>query len=365
MKIFWQRLWQILSSVLIKKRDYLKEIEETIEAFRLMSERKQREHFRVSSRSVENNLVEGDFDNKVHIKYLMRFIKVIKTRIFFPKTDDVNYMKLISAYTSVHAEIGRFINELYGIEKIKEDDFLNILNHEDRVNLTAILKSALVSFRVTINRRSSFNEHKKFATSRKSVFALQKDDIKKIINKTLQKIPEPGKIYKLKIFSEIFKRKAEEYRNNAKGFLMLAIMLIVFAFVFAFAQGISKFDIELPQKYNVDSNAFYIYLILESLFRGKLLFSVIALTGFFYCLRFYAASNHNAIICDQRANTLESFEALYENVEEDKERLLVVEKVVNSVTEHLPTGFSKQQSDSGVGGIVSSLLSLVGRSSGR
>ena len=67
------------------------------------------------------------------------------------------------------------------------------------------------------------------------------------------------------------------------------------------------------------------------------------LVGLFACIRFYAASNHNAIVCDQRANTLKSYKALRDAAGTMmKERLLVLQKVLNSATDHQPTGFSKQ-----------------------
>ena len=357
-KNLWQGLWQTQSDSQSKERNYLKEIEQAIESFRLMSMEEQRKFFVVSSMFIENNLVEGNFDNKVHIKSLMRFVKIIKKNIFLPKLEPANFEKLNFIYIPIYLEIEGFINELYGVEKIKENRFLNILNNEDRVSINVALKRAIVQFVAIANQVNNtmptLEGREDFAANVKSLFTLEKNKIKKIIGEAMCKIAEQDKINKLKISSEVFKKKAKEYRNNSKRFLVSAVVLIVGTFLFVFYQ------VKPSAISDTGSGSFYTYLILENLLRGRLLLSIIVLTGFFYCLRFYAASNHNAIVCDQRANTLESFEALYENVEEDKEKLLVVEKVLNSATEHLPTGFSKLQSDSS-GGIVSSLASLLKR----
>ena len=362
-KKFWKRLWQMPSNLLIRKKNYLKEIEQTIELFRFMDEEEQKENFDWVSWSIEHDLVEGAFDNKVYIKYWMRFIKVIKTDIFLPDDNLKNFIKLISVYMPVCREIEQFISELRSVEEIKEDNFLSVLNHEDKINLNNIFKDALVSFRVTINELNDgeikFNEHKTIVAKEKRKCILRKHGIEKIISGALRKMPEQEKISKLQASSKIFKEKAKKYKNESAMFLFFAGMIAVVVLLVMLYKIFFGDNINLPERSgNVDSSAFYIYVILEILLGGRLLFSVIALAGFFYCLRFYAASNHNAIICDQRANTLESFEALYENVKVGKERLLVVEKVLNSATEHLPTGFSKLQSDSGGEGIVSSLASL-------
>ena len=373
MKEFWKRLWhtqnESQSNPPSHERDYLKEIEQRIEDFCFMNVEKQTEIFSNLSLSIRNDLAEGGLDSKVHIKYLMRLAKIIKIATFFRSSDIIKHIEQDPLYLPLLMCMQRFINELHGIEKIKEDDFLNVLNHEDKVSLNNTLMGSMGFFRVTMDRSSygTFNypQPNNFYTDAIEHFVRAENSIKEIIGKALQKITEQEKVNKLKIASEVFKKKAREYRKNAKRFLMSAAMLIMGVFVFIFLKAllgykIFEYNIISPQKSDIDNNAFYIYFILEILFSGRLLFSIIALTGFLYCLRFYAASQHNAIICDQRANTLESFEALYENVEEDKERLLVVEKVLNSATEHLPTGFSKQQSDSGVGGIdLSKLLSLV------
>ena len=345
------------------KKNYLKIIEKIIEKFRLMSEEKQREHFATFSELMENNLAEGGFDSKIYIKYWMHFFKIVKIRIFLLENDTENLIKIRTAYFSAIRQIEMFINELHGVEKIKENDFLNILNHEEKATLKFALITLARAFRTIMSKLNKkeldSNEDKKYFIKIKKNLALSENKIKKIIGGALRKVAEQEKINKLKIASEIFKEKAKKYKNDSETFLKLAILLTLIIFV----AMLYKDDMYLTPESDVDGSAFYVYFILENLLSGRLLFPIIALTSFFYCLRFYAANNHNAIICDQRANTLESFEALYENVGKGKkgeeERLEVVKKVLNSATEHLPTGFSKLQSDSSGGGIdLSKLLSL-------
>ena len=373
-KKIWKRLWQTQSDSPSHERDYIKEIEQAIEVFRLMNLEEQFKNFIPVSIFIENLLAEGGFDNKIQIKYFTRFVKIIKTKIFTPRGEVAKHIELDSVYLKAMSQVRRFINELRGVERIKEDRFLNILNHENKVIFNSALMSSVAFFRKIIDelndQKFTLDKFENFATKIGDIFMTKEDRIKEIIGEALKKIAEQDKINKLKIASDIFKNKAKKYRSNSRWFLTSAVLLPLAFFSFIFFQkffefDIFEYDIKFPQETNADSSAFYIYLILEILFRGRLLFSIIVLTGFFYCLRFYAASNHNAIICDQRANTLESFEALYENVGKGKkgeeEKLEVVKKVLNSATEHLPTGFSKQQSDSGGEGIVSSFASLLKR----
>ncbi len=354
----------------IREGYYIKKIKRKIEDFRIMNDEEQGKNFGNFSDFIKSNLVEGDFDNKIHIKYLMRFIKIIKTRIFLVKKNaaevDAEHAELIFVCAQALVHIEKFINELHGVEKIKEDNFLNILSHEDQVKLNTVLTQSLISFRVIINALNNpnliFDKISIFFDEMKTTFNLETNNIKKIFGGGLKKITEQEKIDKLKKSSKIFRKKAVQYRRNSWLFLLGAAVPLVGIVVLAIYSDFFDYSIEFPEKTDIDSSTFYIYFISKILFSGRLLFAIMTLAGFFYCLRFYAASQHNAIICEQRANTLGFFDALYENVEEDKEKLLVVEKVLNSATEHLPTGFSKLQSDSGGGVDLSTLASLFKRS---
>ena len=359
MRKFWKRASVEADA---DKRDYLKEIEEKIEAFRIMSEEEQRKNIRDFASSIKNNLVEGNFDNKIHIKYLMRFIKVIKMQIRLEKSEIEKSLEISNSFAFALVEIISFIGGLRGVEESKEDGFLNHLNHEEKVSLNTILINALDPLCAIIEQPPSLqmspDQIKDFFDSMTEYFKTLRHNTAKIIGRGLEEITKQEKINRLKIASRAFKIKANLYRSGFGIFLLLAAFIVYGVFASAYFTNLFDLDIKFPEKNNININTFYIYLMLKFVFSGRLLFSIIVLTGFFYCIRFSAASQHNAIICDQRVNTLEAFEALYENVEEDKEKLLVVEKVLNSATEHLPTGFSKQQSDSG-GIAPSSLLSLL------
>ena len=358
------------------KRDFLKEIEEKNEEFRLTSVKRQTEKFQETFSVMQNNFTIGEIDNKKQIKCMLRFIKTTHHIFLHKEYFDIGGPKIFENLNEAHKQINfrflRFQNELYGIEKHKENDFLDVLNHDDSIKIKnsifqviVILSYGMADIKrfnaVVKNKDSATALAEKILKHAKDIY-LYSNEIRDVIVKNLQEITDKEKIAKLKNSSEFFKNKSRKYRWNAVYLMLGAIGiagLAVLSLLPIAENFFRKNHYSQPSSYvEINNSVFYVNVVLETLLSGRLLLSAILLTGFFYCLRFYAANQHNAIICEQRANTLESFEALYKNVEEDKERLLVVEKVLQSATEHLPTGFSKQQSDSG-GIDPSSLLSLV------
>ena len=241
---FWKKPRKTLINIISNERNYLKEIEQAIESFRLMSAEEQFKNFQVFSWSIGNNLVEGDFDNKVHIKYLMRFIKIIKTKIFFPDIDPAKHEKLVLFYMPAVLQIERFVNELRSIERVAEDDFLNILNHEEKVHLNNVLKYIALSFRGIITRLNKgvvdFDGVENFFATVKKDFAEAENDMKKIISDSPQKIARQKNINKLKMISWIFKRQAREYRVYSLFLLALVSVLISSVFFWVFSNDISK-----------------------------------------------------------------------------------------------------------------------------
>ena len=370
---FWKRARQriffikLIIGLFIKALfpgNYLKKIEGRILIFRVMDHNLQRKNFNTISYFIEDALTEGGFDNKVRIKYFMRFVKTIKTFFALPDLEPIN-RKTFNNYSNLKGNIDNFVNELHGVEKIKEDIFLNTLSHEEQVVFNECLASFINFLYVLVVRLEIGDEDsdKNFFKNQENLLVHQKNIMKEILDKALQKITEQEKINKLKIASKIFKDKAKQYRWNAIWFMCGSAVAAGLAVSLIIKKVFKFYYIEQNSYIEVNNNALYVHMILDALLSGRLLLSIIALTGFLYCLRFYAANQHNAIICEQRANTLESFEALYENVGENKgkneEKYLVVQKVLQSATEHLPTGFSKLQSDSGGGVDLASLASLL------
>ena len=168
----------------------------------------------------------------------------------------------------------------------------------------------------------------------------------------------------LEIQAEFFERRSTKYKRTALLFLVGAVVFI----------GL----IALPQAYNLFCNSnfckasselkyidleqgdyLYFYVALKTLLSGRVLLSVALIAGLFACIRFYAASNHNAIVCDQRASTLKSYKALRDASKTDEERLLVLRKILDSATDHQATGFSKQGSSTSDGIITRITADLV------
>ncbi len=281
-----------------------------------MSKKKQRSYFSDALNFIKNNLVKGGFDNKTRMKYLMRFLKIAKPSIFCPNIDSVPD-KVWNLYFQIKKMAEKFINELRGIDKIKEDDFLNMLSHKEQIIFIDVINETMNALDLSIfmfqDKSLEYEEHTYQTRSDLRKLIANKNKIEKIIGSTLPKVTKQENT-NLKIFSRTFRKKAAQYRKNSRLFLLgVVIPLVTIVFLAKFS-NFFDYKIEFPPPKDADSTAFYIYFISKILFSGRLLFAITTLTGFFYCLRFYAANQHNAIICDQRANTLEAFEPLYENV---------------------------------------------------
>ena len=387
---FWQKIEKFFQHIFQRIKVYLqrmrsekkkenrciKQIKKDVEKFRFMSKEEQRENFQETFSLMQNNFIKGGIDNKKCIKHVVHFLKITHTSFLSKEKEQKEEVAsdVAAIQKKINEAFHNFKNQLLGIEKSKENEFLNFLDHEKSVEIkesifrTINILSKCIKTVDELNpsTQDSFSfilvDDKKIENYKKEI----DDEIKKtgkIIVDSLREMKKKENVEKLKISSKVFRSKAYQYRWAAGLLLIGSVSVILLAAAWVYF-GFFK-DEDFFQKISyiqMNKSGLYVYFILNTLLSGKLLFSVIALTGIFYFMRFFSASLHNAIICDQRANTLESFEALYENAgadnKKDTERYLVVEKVLNSATEHLPTGFSKQQSDSG--GIASSqLLSLI------
>ena len=165
--------------------------------------------------------------------------------------------------------------------------------------------------------------------------------------------------------AESFRRKGFEYRFISMFFLVLAVSIVSLIFYSPVAYDL------FPQHmggtdtyYDPTKDYLYFYIALKIIFSKSTLFAIAIITALFSCIRFYAANNHNAIICDQRANTLNSYKALRDSAKTEEEGRLILQKVLDSATDHQVTGFSKLESndsDNVISKIISDLVKIVKR----
>ena len=90
-----------------------------------------------------------------------------------------------------------------------------------------------------------------------------------------------------------------------------------------------------------------------------MLLSVILLLVLLTSIRLYEANKHNAVVCDHRANTLKSYKALRDAAAGGAEKLLVLQKVLDTATDHQPSGFVKMTGDSQSSSLVEKALATV------
>ena len=209
--------------------------------------------------------------------------------------------------------------------------------------------------------------HKSFRSDKESAEALEvlianaEKSLSFVINAANLRAKEEEDAKGLESAAGFFEGKASNYKTNAVLFLVgSAVFLgLIISLSFVFLEDNKVFSELSKLSANQEtSKSFYFYLSLKMLFSSRMIMFVIFIAGFFSCLKFYAANNHNAIICDQRANTLKSFRTLHA-ASEEKNQKLVLRKILDSATAHQPTGFSKLQSDSGGANEVALLSKIL------
>ena len=249
--------------------------------------------------------------------------------------------------------------------------FLSFLPNEKKEELDKVFSELLNNIYENLQPpadQSKANDFAAFLNDARSIFT----QINGIAEEKLKLEQTVGSLGKK---ASIFTDKAKNYRSNAGYFLIGAASIIFLTVVFltmilffgnTFSSWLPNFLEKDLMNYGKEfsvytekpSKSLYFYLTLKMLISGRVLMSILLIAGFFYCLRFYAANNHNAIICDQRANTLESVESLYA-ASEGENKKLILEKALDSATAHQPTGFSKQQSNNDVQSVLSLLSKII------
>ena len=265
------------------------------------------------------------------------------SKIFLFLVEDLNKLYNFSFRDSANKSgLETFVKFLKNVEK----DKLNNIFTELWSNLHRNLKTPVEEIRA--------EEFEIFLTNTKSAVA-------KVIGAVEERLKQEERVENLKDEVILFTKAARNYKINSWCFLGGASLLLIFL-LFSLFTGDNKFFPEKIMLFEQEpSKGFYLYLALKTLISDRILVSTIFVAGFFYCVRFYAASNHNVIICEQRANMLASFKALY-IVSNDDDKTIVLEKILDSITASYPTGFSKLQkdtSDNSTAALLSKIFSIM------
>ncbi len=290
------------------------------------------------------------------IKHKVNFLQSIKHQVLtrhsgmkeFYHDASVMFNNLIESLNGI--DINRISVELTGIEKLS---FLNRNNN--------LLEKFIENLDLQRTKVGKIKEH---AMDLENLIKDVKDFVLLTIGAVAEREKEGKLIGNLEEQAGIFFKKGGEYKTNSRLFLGGAGVFIGLVVLFQIYNLFCKQGSELEYIDLEQGDYLYFYVALKTLLSTSTLLSIVILVGLLVCIRFYAANNHNAIICDQRANTLKSYKALRASAKTDEERRLILQKILDSATEHQETGFSKQESnDSGnaISKIASDLVRLFKR----
>ncbi len=266
---------------------------------------------------------------------------------FFKFIGNRNFQKALS---TVEIILNNITNS-NGIEKKISDDFGKFVNiffkrksKEEIVNSDKNIETEKISDRAQILINKIDIQQKNFTQTKKEIEQKTEEALGKFEQKTQGYLKELQEQANLNIFAneaEIFDKTANDYRQRSNFFLISAGVSLLFLF------GTALFLLETH------------YIITEITVGGTLL-SILSLTALAICLRGYFVNSHNEAHNRHRSNVLRSYKNIYDNAAEPNKKE-VVTQTLNAAFQQLPTGFSKQQSDSGSGDF-SRLVSLFKRS---
>ncbi len=158
-----------------------------------------------------------------------------------------------------------------------------------------------------------------------------------------QKTQESLKELQTKTNLSIFADEAEIFKSAANRYFIRAV-------IFLLGAGASFYSL-----YNIARYELYeTHYILKEVTIGKTLLVFLLLTALGICMRGYFLNSHNEAHNRHRSNVLRSYKNIYENTDKE-DRKEVVTQTLSAAFQQLPTGFSKQQGESGAGGLGSLL----------
>ena len=335
------------------------------EKFKPLPEAKE---FSTWNRKVQNSSIEKRIDLIEMVsadkweKAANYFFILKSKKIDFGSTQTIRSMLSLARKIPDGCELG--LMKVYGSKEIKKntDAIVSILRNMERNE--EIKKSDFNTIKRIINKffnDNSYEEKKSDEeknldnntnikvenisdTAKKLLSGLktEKEKIKQATEEFEQKTEESFKKLQkqtnLTIFSneaEIFESAANNYRKRGRNFLIGAGVSLLLFSITALCH--------LKTHYNLDQITV-----------GGTLLSILWLTSLGICMRGYFLNSHNEAHNRHRSNVLRSYKNIYENTEKE-DRKEVVTQTLSAAFQQLPTGFSKQQGESGAGGLGSLL----------
>ncbi len=182
-----------------------------------------------------------------------------------------------------------------------------------------------------------------------------RDVRKRIREKEIRREKEQETVGDLNEQADFSEKNSKKYKYNARCFLAGTVIIVaVIACLPYFYFDATITEVEKAKEY------IYFYIALKTIFSARTLLSVTLLVMLFASIRFYASSYHNAVVCDQRANTLRSYQSLRNAATTDTEKHLVLQKILDAATDHQPSGFTKEDKvgDSPIEKALATLISV-------
>ncbi len=290
-----------------------------------------------------------NFDDRKKINYQIKFICAFNH----------NILTAASGRVEIYATTKNFLIRLiafFEVELHEKAIFYSKANKDELARTQSLIDTFLQLLQKNIKFKK--NEAKETdAEKLEEHINLTNTSIAQIIGAIKERLKEVETVGNLDAQAKNFTAASKKYKKNAVWFLVGAggIFLLFVCAIFVLTNYFS----EVPLSEAKEAKEYiYFYIALKTIFSLRVLLSVSLLVILFASIRFYAANKHNAVVCDQRANTLKSYKALRNSATAGEERLLVLQKILDAATDHQPSGFSKEDKD-GDSLIGKSLAELV------
>ncbi len=275
------------------------------------------------------------FNNLRKLEYRIKFICVIKPNVITVITSNPNNKKLFVKAENDLRKFIEFIRETVGntdsiIYKEINQAELFLIN----IKIHGFLEQLQINISVAVD---NMPEEVKINFLGRLIYRI--DDAVSFFTEIEERIKSKKKtVGNLNEQAVTFRNKSKGYKKTSYAFLACSLAIVISLAFLAYCQrGSTTMVPHIPIR-----DYLYFHLALETIFSVNTLLSITLLATFFSGLRFYAVNNHNAIVCDQRAITLESYENLSKAATTEQDRQVLLQKILDVATDHQPSGFVKE-----------------------
>ena len=321
-----------------KESEEEEKVDEIIADFKAISGAKeQRKKFARTLAEVNDRI--KNFNVRKRIEFQIKFIRAINHYILTAVSE--TGLKYVAARSSLIGLIAFLDAKLY-----EGADFYAEANDGELASTQRLIDTLLQGLQENIELKEAD------AGELEVHITLISTSIAQVIGAVKERVEvkEAGTIGNLETRIKSFRKKSKNYKNISYVFLggSLAIMSLLALLAYLQFCVYLPFCNYTPQRGATylppmpDRDYLYFHLALETIFSLNTLLSITLLAILFASIRFYAANNHNAVVCDQRADTLGLYEALRNSATEGEERKLVLQKILDVATDHQPSGFVKE-----------------------